>query len=114
MAEENVEVVLRAAEAWNRGELELALGLVDPEVEVEVALDSPADGTYRGHEGVTQFLTEFWSQFETYRPNASRRETRSSWPCGTSAPARAAGPPSRCRAGRCAPSAAGESSGGAT
>lgn len=57
----------RAADAWNSGEMEAGLRLVDPEVEVEVAMGTPMDGVYRGHEGLTQMLGEFWNQFETYR-----------------------------------------------
>jgi uncharacterized protein len=65
MSEENVEIVRRAADAWNDGEFDTALGLVDPEIEVEVAMGTTVDGIYRGHEGLTKFLSEFWSQFET-------------------------------------------------
>ena len=67
MSEENSQIVLRALEAWNRGDLELALSFVDPEIEVEVALGSLSDGTYHGHAGLTKFLTEFWREFGTFR-----------------------------------------------
>ena len=67
MSEENVEIVRRASDAWNDGEFEAALRLIDPEIEVEVAGGTPVDGIYRGHEGLAKMLSEFWSQFETYR-----------------------------------------------
>jgi ketosteroid isomerase-like protein len=34
---------------------------------VEVAIQSPIDGSYQGHEGLTEFMTEFWGQFGTFR-----------------------------------------------
>jgi ketosteroid isomerase-like protein len=67
MAAENAEIVRAASDAWNRGDVNAAYGLIDPEVEVEVAMDSPLDGTYQGLEGLLQFLGEFWGQFESYR-----------------------------------------------
>jgi ketosteroid isomerase-like protein len=33
MAEGNVEIIRRAMEAWNRGDIEASLELADPEIE---------------------------------------------------------------------------------
>ena len=66
MSQENVEIVRRALDAWNNQDFESAMSLVDPAIEVEVAVGSPVDGTYRDHAGLTQFMAEFWGQFETF------------------------------------------------
>jgi ketosteroid isomerase-like protein len=67
MSEENVEIVRRAFDAWNSRDNDTGFSLVDPEIEVEVNLNSPIDGIYRGQGGLAKFMTEFWGQFETYR-----------------------------------------------
>jgi ketosteroid isomerase-like protein len=67
MSEENVEIVRRVMDAWNRRDLGAAAALVEPEVEVEVSIGSPIDGTYHGVEAGLGFLAELWSQFESYR-----------------------------------------------
>jgi ketosteroid isomerase-like protein len=63
VSEENVELLLRGYETWNRRDLEAALEFLDPEIEwrfsdKEVTLP---DGAliYHGHDGVRQF----WAQF---------------------------------------------------
>jgi ketosteroid isomerase-like protein len=66
MSRENVEIVRRAVDAWNSQDFETGMSLVDPEIEVEVAIGTPVDGTYRGHAGLTQFMADFWGQFETF------------------------------------------------
>jgi ketosteroid isomerase-like protein len=67
MSKENVEIVRRIMDAWNRADLDAGAGLISPEVEVEVAMGTLIDGTYRGLEEALRFLAEFWSQFKTYR-----------------------------------------------
>jgi ketosteroid isomerase-like protein len=63
VSEENVELLLRGYETWNRRDLEAALEFLDPEIEwrfsdKEVALPDGAL-VYHGHDGVRQF----WAQF---------------------------------------------------
>ena len=62
MSEENVELVLRGYEAWNRRDLEGTLELMDPAIEwrfsdEEMTLPGGAP-VYHGHEGVRQFWAE--------------------------------------------------------
>ena len=52
MSSENVEVVRRGLEAFNRGDLDAALQFAHPEVEWHDAPDMPDAGTYRGHAAV--------------------------------------------------------------
>jgi ketosteroid isomerase-like protein len=64
VAEENVELVRRTGEAWQRDDFEAWLSTSDPEVEwftgVERALGR-AGSVYRGHEG----MREFWNLWRT-------------------------------------------------
>jgi len=72
MSEENVEIVRRGYEALNAGDVEAALALFDPDVEVLMAeqrgevsrLD--LNKSYRGIDGFMTFLgqmAEAWGQF---------------------------------------------------
>jgi ketosteroid isomerase-like protein len=72
MSQENVEIVQRLHAAWNRGGIQEALALIDPEIEVETKLGGLNDGSYRGHRGVFQVLEDFWSQFDD--PGSDVRE----------------------------------------
>ena len=66
MSEENVEIVRRGYEAINAGDLERALALFDPEVEVRTGVDVPDfdfDDVYHGPEGFLRFhakMAEIW------------------------------------------------------
>ena len=64
MSQENVELVREAFEAFNRGDLEEALGRMHPNIEWR-ALDAfPDAGTYQGREEVL----EFWHTWrDTFR-----------------------------------------------
>jgi uncharacterized protein len=67
MSDENVEVVRRMFESWDRGDYWAGLDLIDPEIEVEVAYRVDFDGTYRGHAGLGEMLRSFWAEFEDIR-----------------------------------------------
>ena len=66
--EENVEIVRRGYEALNGGDLEGALALFDPEVEVRPGVDVPDfdfSDVYHGPEGFLQFhakMSEAWDE----------------------------------------------------
>jgi ketosteroid isomerase-like protein len=67
MSQENVEAVRRGFEAFQRGEWELFLQGVDPNIEF---VELPAFGTktYRGHEGLVaavQWWSSQWDDFHT-------------------------------------------------
>jgi uncharacterized protein len=72
MSEENMEVVRRGYEALNSGDVNRALELFDPEVEVHLAQDAGTvlgldfDETYYGVDGFLAFLRRFseaWREF---------------------------------------------------
>lgn len=65
---DNVEVVRRLFEAWNRRDYSAALALIDPEVEVEVSASGlELQGTQRGHAGLTEWMAAFWDNFDSPR-----------------------------------------------
>ena len=50
MSQENVEIVRRLVDAWNRQDLEGILALIDPEAEYVNAPNAVEPGTRRGHD----------------------------------------------------------------
>jgi ketosteroid isomerase-like protein len=69
MSQENVEIVRRLWEAWERRDTEAVLGLYDPAIVWEVRA-SPLSGSYVGHEGVRQYFREWMEAFEGYDAKA--------------------------------------------
>jgi ketosteroid isomerase-like protein len=67
MSQENVEIVRRLIEAWGRGDYSGAFDSIDPEIEVNAALQMDLDGTYRGHAGLADLMATFWAAFEGQR-----------------------------------------------
>jgi ketosteroid isomerase-like protein len=64
MSEENVEIVRRSFEAWNRRDLRTWLALFHSDAEVDWSRSrSPFKGVYRG-DGIETFWDVFWSTFE--------------------------------------------------
>jgi uncharacterized protein len=58
MSQENLEIVRRAYDAWNKGDLETAFEFLDPDVEVSVPPDFPEAGTYRRRGEVRHWVAE--------------------------------------------------------
>jgi ketosteroid isomerase-like protein len=53
MSEENVDLVYRAHDAFNRRDIDAFVALTDPEVElIPLNVELPGITTYRGHDGV--------------------------------------------------------------
>ena len=64
MSQENVEIVRAAFEAWNAGDLERVIELVDPELEF-VPFRSQLDGApYVGADGMRQFARDSAEEWE--------------------------------------------------
>src|SRR5262245_62636227 len=55
MSEENVELVRRAYDAFNRGDFEGWLAALDPDVEWDERYIAPDAAVYRGHDGVRRW-----------------------------------------------------------
>jgi ketosteroid isomerase-like protein len=70
MSEENVEVVRAQIDAYNRGDYEAALAVLDKEVEWHVpdvaALDAPASGVIRGRARVAEQFTRWLEAWESH------------------------------------------------
>jgi ketosteroid isomerase-like protein len=68
MSQENVEVVLKTAEAFNRRGTGAFLQFLDPEVEWHDLADAPDAGVHHGHQGVLEAVDRWLSAFgENYR-----------------------------------------------
>ena len=68
MSQENVEIVRRAWEAWERRDMEALFALYDPAIIWEQRV-TPVD-LYHGHEGVRRFFKEWLDPFEAYYAHA--------------------------------------------
>jgi ketosteroid isomerase-like protein len=59
MSQENVELTLRAVDAWSRRDVEAVVALWDPEGVWCPALEEITEGrTYRGHAGLRQYFED--------------------------------------------------------
>jgi ketosteroid isomerase-like protein len=65
MSQENVEIVRRHIEAWNRRDLMTLFALWRSDAEIDWSRSrGPLKGVYRGHRELETFWSEFWSTFE--------------------------------------------------
>ena len=67
MSAENVQIVRQWIDASNDGEVEMALGYLDPGIEWTTTGRYLEAGTYRGHEGVRRYLESLTSEFDGFR-----------------------------------------------
>ena len=66
MSQENVEIVRRSYDAYLSGEMESALAVCDPEIEI-YDHDIPDSGEYRGLEGLARWQADWESSWESWR-----------------------------------------------
>jgi ketosteroid isomerase-like protein len=65
MSEENVEIVRRSYEAFDRGDIPAWLNGLDPEIVLHENADFPASPTFQGHEGMLRWIEsveEIWEE----------------------------------------------------
>jgi ketosteroid isomerase-like protein len=67
MSRENVEILRRAFEAWNAGDVEGILELITPETEFIPIRSVLEGGSYRGPEGIRQFTRDAAEEWEFLR-----------------------------------------------
>jgi ketosteroid isomerase-like protein len=68
MSRENVEIVRRAYEAFNRGDLEAVVADAAPDAEYVTSGTIPgAGGVFRGPAGFRQFISWIWEEFDDAR-----------------------------------------------
>ncbi len=68
MSQENVEKFWRSTTAYNDGDWDAALAMMDPDVEFDLSRVMPEMERYRGYEGVKAFwrmLRDVWGDFRT-------------------------------------------------
>jgi ketosteroid isomerase-like protein len=73
MSQENVEIVRRGLEAWQRDDLDGWLSTLDPAVEWHTALErlvGGAESFYRGAEGMRAFWTAYRTELEDFQIEA--------------------------------------------
>ena len=69
MSQENVEIVRRGLEAWQRDDFDSWLATLDPGMEWHTGLERLVEGTesfYRGHEGMRRFWHSYRTEFEDF------------------------------------------------
>jgi uncharacterized protein len=64
MSQENVEIVRRVVGAFQRGQLDVALGFFDPEITWQMAEDEPDAGRYHGHAGIRTMIGKWLELFD--------------------------------------------------
>ena len=64
MSQENVEIVRRAYEAFERGDLSAALEAFSPDLVTYIAPPIPVAGTYHGPEGFLQVTLDWAEGFD--------------------------------------------------
>jgi ketosteroid isomerase-like protein len=68
MSGENVEIVQRSIEAWERRDLRALRACYRPDAEVDWSRSrGPFKGVYRGHRELEEFFNVLWSTFEEGR-----------------------------------------------
>jgi ketosteroid isomerase-like protein len=67
MSQQNMELARQAAVAWNDGGVEAILAYMDPEVEWHAPRESMEPGTYRGHDGVRDYMGRLGEVFPQRR-----------------------------------------------
>jgi ketosteroid isomerase-like protein len=68
---ENVEVVRKVLDEWNRGDVQALLGRTSEDLEWHPALvESVEGGVFRGHDGFREFLRDWTSTWESWELEA--------------------------------------------
>jgi len=67
MAQDNVDVVQGAWDAWAKGDIEAATSIVAPEGEITAPSTLPWGGTFLGPEGFRDFLAGLLAHFKDFK-----------------------------------------------
>jgi ketosteroid isomerase-like protein len=70
MSQEDVELVRAAWEAWERRDMEAIFAFYDPEIVWDQTHYGEPSGVYHGHDGIRQFLREWFASFQSYYVHA--------------------------------------------
>jgi uncharacterized protein len=66
MSKQNVEIVRRGFDAFNRGDMEAWLDDMDPAVEYCPTKDFPEAGPFKGHDDVRRLVEQMLDAFESF------------------------------------------------
>jgi ketosteroid isomerase-like protein len=69
MSQENVEIVRRAVDAFNAGDRDRLLSLVDPDIEFQSAVEQK---TYRGRAGLVQYREDIDAVMQEFQVKGDR------------------------------------------
>ena len=67
MSQENVEVLRRSYEAWNRGDRDAAFEFLEPEFELQLPEGGMNVGSFPGREGATKLFEDYLEVFDSFR-----------------------------------------------
>src|SRR5918994_5118269 len=67
MAQESIEIVRAAIEAWNRGDFDAWIGAWDERAEFHPFRAQSKDHAYHGHDGLRRFVAEIAENWEEVR-----------------------------------------------
>jgi ketosteroid isomerase-like protein len=67
MSQKNVEIVRAAFDAYSRGDMELVLSVMDPEIVVTQPPEVPDGTTLHGHAGVMEAIAAWPEQWDDYQ-----------------------------------------------
>ena len=70
MSQANIDGIERAYEAMSRLDAEAMVALCDPDVEFRSRVAESEDVTYRGHDGIRDYIANFAEVFEWVRTEA--------------------------------------------
>jgi ketosteroid isomerase-like protein len=65
--EDRIELLRRGFEAWDAGDIEAVLELLDPDVEVVAADGFINAGTHRGHDGFLRWAQQWFEAWEDFQ-----------------------------------------------
>jgi ketosteroid isomerase-like protein len=72
MSEDNVELIRRNYDAWNRGDVESTFKVIDRDNEWILPEGGLNSGIYRGHDAVRELLEGYFEAFDFLRPEPER------------------------------------------
>lgn len=66
MSQEDIEVIRRGYEAWNRGDSKAVLRALDPEIDLKFPEGGLNTGIHHGHEQARKFIEGYFEAFERF------------------------------------------------
>jgi uncharacterized protein len=72
MAQDNVDVIQSAWDAFGRGDIDKATSVADPSAEIVASDTLPWGGTYQGPEGLQELLANLLGHFEKFEPKPEK------------------------------------------